>query len=102
MKSATGPPDRSHWQSTPIAERTILAQKLIVLHPRFRDAISLLERCHGSFGQPNEPACGALLGASGVGKTSVVEHYSKLHPASETETGIRRPVLKVTLQPEAR
>ncbi len=105
MTSSTGPPtevDRTRWRSVPIAERITLAQKLIVLHPRFRDAIGLLERCHRSFGQPSEPACGALLGASGVGKTSVVDHYSKLHPGGDTESGLRRPVLKVTLQPEAR
>lgn len=105
MNSATGPPasaDRSRWQLIPIAERVVVAQKLIVLHPRFRDAVALLERCHRSFGQPTEPACAALLGASGVGKTSVVEHYAKLHPASETDAGTKRPVLKVTLQPDAR
>jgi hypothetical protein len=50
---------------------------------------------------PGEPVCGALLGASGVGKTSVVEHYCKLHPPRETETATRQPVLKVTLQPDA-
>jgi len=105
MTSSTGPPtaeDRKRWNSVPIAERIALAQKLIVLHPRFRDAVTLLERCHQSFAQPCEPACGALLGASGVGKTSVVEHYAKLHPPYETETETRRPVLKVTLQPDAR
>ena len=42
------------------------------------------------------------LGASGVGKTSVVDHYRKLHPPAETETATRQPVLKVTLQPDAR
>lgn len=105
MTSSTGPPttdDRTKWRSVPTAERIALAQKLIVLHPRFRDAVGLLERCHQSFHQPEEPACGALLGASGVGKTSVVEHYFKLHPPYETETETRRPVLKVTLQPDAR
>lgn len=104
MTPATGPPaeDRTKWLVVPSAERIALAQKLIVLHPRFRDAVSLLERCHQSFAQPGEPACGALLGISGVGKTSVVDHYFKLHPPHATETEIRRPVLKVTLQPDAR
>ena len=49
-----------------------------------------------------EPVCGALLGASGAGKTSVVNHYRRLHPPEETETATRQPVLKVTLQPNAR
>lgn len=105
MTSSTGPPtadDRSQWRAVSAKERNALAQKLIVLHPRFRDAVGLLERCHQSFAQPSEPACGALLGASGVGKTSVVEHFFKLHPPYDTETETRRPVLKVTLQPDAR
>ena len=94
--------DRRHWRETPAAERIELARKLIVLHPRFREAVSLLERCHRSVRSAGEPACGALLGASGVGKTSVVDHYRRLHPPEETETATRRPVLKVTLQPDAR
>jgi hypothetical protein len=104
MKAATGPPaeDRSRWRAVSAAERIALAHKLIVLHPRFRDAVGLLERCHQSFAQPGEPSCGALLGTSGVGKTSVVDHFCKLHPSAETETETRLPVLKVTLQPDAR
>jgi hypothetical protein len=42
------------------------------------------------------------LGTSGVGKTSVIDHYSKLHPPHDTETETRQPVLRVTLQPDAR
>lgn len=104
MVQSTGPPaeDRTKWRTVPSEERIALAQKLIVLHPRFRDAVALLERCHQSRAQPGEPACGALLGVSGVGKTSVVDHFFKLHPPFDTETETRRPVLKVTLQPDAR
>jgi len=96
------PADRQEWRSVPIPERIARAQKLLVLHPRFRDAVALLERCHHSAHQDGEPACGAILGASGVGKTSAVEHYLRLHPARETETATTQPVLRVTLQPDAR
>jgi hypothetical protein len=37
-----------------------------------------------------------------VGKTSVVDHYRRLHPPRETDTANCQPVLKVTLQPDAR
>ena len=73
-----------------------------ILHPRFREAVALLAHCHEASRQAREPVCGALLGASGVGKTSVVDHYYRLHPPEETETATRQPVLKVTLQPDAR
>lgn len=106
MPSSTGPPnigaDRRAWRNVPPAERLEVAHKLIVLHPRFRDAVQLLQRCHQSKAQAGEPACGAILGASGVGKTSVVDHYLKLHPPIETDTATMQPVLKVTLQPDAR
>ena len=79
MPSSTGPPnigaDRRAWRNVPPAERLDVAHKLIILHPRFRDAVQLLQRCHQSKSQAGEPACGAILGASGVGKTSVVDHY---------------------------
>ena len=94
--------DRRQWKGVPAAERIDKANSLIVLHPRFRDAVELLSRCHQSARSAGEPACGALLGASGVGKTSVVNHYCRLHPPDETETATRQPVLKVTLQPDAR
>jgi Bacterial TniB protein len=94
--------DRRRWRKVPINERLAIANKLIVLHPRFREAVTLLERCHCSRTSGGEPACGALLGASGVGKTSVVEHYRKRFPQVEMETATRQPVLRVTLQPDAR
>ena len=101
MPSSTGPPnigaDRRAWRNVSPAERLDVAHKLIVLHPRFRDSVELLKRCHQSKAQAGEPACGAILGASGVGKTSVVDHYLKLHPPIETDTATIQPVLKVTL-----
>ena len=96
------PRERSEWRQVSPEERITLANQMLVIHPRFREAVALLERCHHSPQRCGEPACGALLGASGVGKTSVVDHYYKLHPPVETETVTRRPILKVTLQPDAR
>lgn len=93
---------RTEWRNVPSVERIVAVNQLIVLHPRFREGVELLRRCHQSAQDSAEPTCGALLGTSGVGKTSVIDHYRKLHPARETETATQQPVLKVTLQPEAR
>lgn len=94
--------NRHAWAKMPALERIAYAHRLIILHPRFREAVALLEHCHQASREAREPVCGALLGASGVGKTSVVDHYCRLHPPQETETATRQPVLKVTLQPDAR
>ena len=94
--------DRREWAQMPASQRIAYAHRLLILHPRFREAVALLAHCHEASRQAREPVCGALLGASGVGKTSVVDHYYRLHPPEETETATRQPVLKVTLQPDAR
>jgi len=105
MSSGSNPKssnDRRRWRDCSAEERLAYASKLIVLHPRFREAVALLEHCHKASKHGGEPICGALLGASGVGKTSVVDHYRRLYPTVETETATCQPVLKVTLQPDAR
>ncbi len=94
--------ERRDWRRVSTEDRTTYARQLIVLHPRFREAVNLLNRCHQGSQLGGEPTCGAILGASGIGKTSVVDHYCRLHPPQETETATRQPVLKVTLQPDAR
>ena len=94
--------NRRDWRRVAAEDRIAYASQLIVLHPRFREAVSLLDRCHQGSRLGGEPVCGAILGASGVGKTSVVDHYHRLHPPEETETATRQPVLMVTLQPDAR
>lgn len=94
--------DRKEWRAIPAEERIASVNQLIVLHPRFREGVELLQRCHESIRGSSEPTCGALLGVPGVGKTSVIDHYRKLYPVKDTEIATQQPVLKVTLQPEAR
>jgi hypothetical protein len=101
-ETTVSPENRKLWKQRPSAERMAYADQLIILHPRFREALSLLERCHQQSRQSAEPICGALLGASGVGKTSVIDHYRRLHPSEDTDCVHRQPVLKVTLQPDAK
>ena len=94
--------ERSDWRHASAEDRIAYASQLLVLHPRFRKAVELLDRCRQGSRTGGDPVCGAILGASGVGKTSVVDHYCRLHPSEEMETATRQPVLKVTLQPDAR
>ena len=52
--------DRAAWRDVPAAERIERAHKLIVLHPRFREAVELLKHCHETFHRTGEPACVSL------------------------------------------
>ena len=45
-------------RDVPAAERIERAHKLIVLHPRFREAVELLKQCHDTFHHAGEPAAG--------------------------------------------
>ena len=92
-KRAKPSADRRRWRELSASERIAYANKLIILHPRFREGVDLLARCHLDSRQSREPNCGAILGASGVGKTSVVDHYLRQHPSEETDTCTRQPVL---------
>lgn len=93
--------DRKKWRTVAAEERIRFVNTLLVLHPRFREAVNLLKLCHEESRTADEPMCGALLGTSGVGKTTVINHYCRSFPSEETETATRQPVVKVTLQPEA-
>ena len=53
--SSKSPTDRREWRQRPMAERIAYANKLIVLHPRFREAVGLLDRCHRGSQQGGEP-----------------------------------------------
>ena len=59
------PADRREWAKRPAAERIAYANRLIILHPRFREAVALLENCHQASRQTCEPVCGALSGGVG-------------------------------------
>jgi hypothetical protein len=95
-------PDRTKWKTMAAEDRIAAVNTLLVLHPRFRDAVNLLKRCHEDSRRSAEPLCGALLGNSGVGKTSVIDHYRRSFPVEETESATRQRVLTVTLQPNAK
>ncbi|MFT5094283.1 MAG: hypothetical protein ACI93T_003120, partial [Porticoccaceae bacterium] len=95
-------PERKKWKTMAAEDRIAAVNTLLVLHPRFRDAVNLLKRCHEDSRRSAEPVCGALLGTSGVGKTTVIDHYRRSFPVEETETATRQRVLKVTLQPNAK
>ena len=57
--------DRRDWAKVSAPQRIAYAHQLIILHPRFREAVALLERCHQASRQAREPVCGALTGGLG-------------------------------------
>ncbi len=65
----------------------------IIHHPRFQELHVRITDCLDATTEYDEPECLCLMGATGVGKTTLVRSYAAAFPRYETETGTRSPVL---------
>lgn len=65
----------------------------IIHHPRFQELQNRIADCLAATAEYDEPECLCLMGATGVGKTTLVRHYAAAFPRYETESGTRSPVL---------
>jgi energy-coupling factor transporter ATP-binding protein EcfA2 len=65
----------------------------IIYHPRFQELHTRITDCLDATADYGEPECLCLMGATGVGKTTLVRSYAAAFPRYETEMGTRSPVL---------
>lgn len=65
----------------------------IIRHPRFRELHARITECWEATAAGSEPECLCLIGATGVGKTTLVQSYAAAFPRYETEWGTRSPTL---------
>ncbi len=65
----------------------------IIYHPRFQELHTRITDCLEATAEYGEPECLCLMGATGVGKTTLVRSYVAAFPRRETERGTRSPVL---------
>jgi len=71
----------------------LFADGRIIYHPRFQELHARITDCLAATAEYGEPECLCLMGATGVGKTTLVRSYVAAFPRRETERGTRSPVL---------
>lgn len=71
----------------------LFADGRIIYHPRFQELHTRITDCLEATAEYGEPECLCLMGATGVGKTTLVRSYVAAFPRRETEHGTRSPVL---------
>lgn len=74
-----------------------MVEKTLVPHTAFEAAKSRVLQCIELARDATEPVCLALVGESRTGKSRVLKSVLLLYPSSRTETGIKMPILRVTV-----
>jgi hypothetical protein len=72
-------------------------KKIIIFHPIFKNIYQEMLKCHKLSQNSTKPECLCILGESGAGKTTVLEHYRDKFPRLEEKEGSIIPVLLVEL-----
>jgi hypothetical protein len=77
------------------------AERVLVKYPLFKIAVARIQACFDSFGTTAEPECCPIVGESGGGKTTIISHFTSLHPRVDHKWGVEIPVLlaKVPARP---
>lgn len=76
-----------------IDPRIAEVEKLLVHYPRFKDCLKRIEKCFRLSGVTAEPPCLAIVGESGMGKTTIMDKFASLHPRKVHKEGTEIPVL---------
>lgn len=82
-----------------INDRLKKLYSIYVAHPDAEDILKKMERCHLSRTVSPEPRSMSLIGATGSGKTTLIDQYMMRHPPSETEKTTSVPIFKSIIQP---
>jgi Cdc6-like AAA superfamily ATPase len=80
-------------------ERLKMLYSIYVAHPDAERILQKIERCHYSREYSSEPRSMSLTGATGSGKSTLIEQYMLRHPATETEKETSIPIFKSIIQP---
>lgn len=77
-------------------EPVVVLNKVVIEHPRMSRAIKRIDKCRQMSKSAREPECMLIIGHSGVGKTTIKDHYLSKNPPKEMKSGTVVPVLTVT------
>lgn len=76
-------------------ERVAMAERIMVPHLKFKQALSKIERNHSLSKHTAEPRCVAIVGETGAGKTTVARVYAGRHPVITAGPVDHMPVLSL-------
>ncbi|QUL57048.1 TniB family NTP-binding protein [Paenibacillus tritici] len=84
------------------ATRVEHVKKIVIEHPRFNEAMNLLKEVH-ELSKESVLAEGLFIcGRTGVGKTTLLEHYLERFPRQEMDDYTKVPILYVKVSPRAK
>lgn len=86
------------WSKKTLEERILKAEGIYVLSPSLKEVNDAIQHCHQYSRYSREPKCLLITGRPGVGKTTLAEYYMKDYPRTETDEGLRVPVLYVRIE----
>lgn|GEM_PF-536709 len=71
-----------------------------IKHAAFTEAIDRIELAIARKDRREEPACLALLGESGAGKSFLIDHLENMNPQIDTNEGMVKPLLRASVPPK--
>lgn len=82
-------------------DRIRQVEQIYVVYPRLQELGDLIADCHEASKVAAEPQCMFLTGASGVGKTSLIQHYLSQHPPTDELDRFHVPVFHAEIPAKA-
>ncbi len=80
-----------------LSHETQLITKTVIAHPSFQQGLKAITRAH-SFSGSGAPRGVLLLGETGVGKTTLLNHYIAEYEQSQPQNTATHPILQIELQ----
>jgi energy-coupling factor transporter ATP-binding protein EcfA2 len=96
MQTTLDKPETTTSAEPVSTEPVIMLNRLVIEYPRMRRAIKYIDDCRHLSKEAQEPECMLIIGDSGVGKSTIKNHYLSMNPPKETQKGMSIPVLAVT------
>lgn len=85
----------------PPLERLAYVENIRIWYPRMTAIFEAIQTCHDLTPVSAEPQCLMLTGATGIGKSTLLNSYAALYPSEVLEEVTHSPLLKVTVPAKA-
>ena len=93
--------ERDKVLELPPRERFAYVENIRIWYPRMTAIFEAIRTCHDLNPVSAEPQCLMLTGATGVGKSTLLNSYAALYPSEMLDEVTRSPLLKVTVPAKA-